>query len=227
MKSDFSDGFTMVSPWFHPSSVSPSHVWRGHRCAPGAFPWHQPWWSARVPLQWGPPSGHCRVPAAGLEEQFHPRWGGFKEEKSGIDMDFYGLIWISMDWYGFLWIDMDFYGLIWISMDWYGFLWIDMDFYGLIWISMDWYGFLWIDMDFCGLIWISMDWYGFLWIDMDFYGLIWISMDWYGFLWISRGFLFDTGIYWRYILDLWWLRWFMSRWHKWEFIWIDKDVNRK
>jgi len=66
---------------------------------------------------------------------------------------------------------------LWISTDFYGFLWDFYDFYRFPEISMYFCGFLW---DFYGFLW---DFYGFLWISTDFYGsqqnFPWISIIWW------------------------------------------------
>jgi hypothetical protein len=50
--------------------------------------------------------------------------GSFAYDKLG---DSFGVLWISMDSYVFLWIPMDSFGVLWNSMDFYGFLWIPVD----------------------------------------------------------------------------------------------------
>ena len=68
-------------------------------------------------------------------------------DQPGMIMDFYGFLWIIMDYHGF------FCGLSWI------FLWIIMDSYGLSWIVMDYHGFLWILIKNSAAQGTWMDWW--------------------------------------------------------------------
>jgi hypothetical protein len=64
-----------------------------------------------------------------IKETIACHFRGLKEKRYKYTfnfMDFHGfmVVWIFMNFYGFLWIFMDFYEFLWIFMDFYEFLWI-------------------------------------------------------------------------------------------------------
>ena len=65
-------------------------------------------------------------------------------------MGLYRLLWLCMDYYGFVWITIGLYGLLWLCMDFYGFVWITMGLYRFVNFCMDsWILGLVLGLGFC------------------------------------------------------------------------------